>query len=121
MGLIEKQLELVVKQLEEMKLRQEKHKKKEKELDVLKRDIGWIKRKINGDEDGKEEMEEEKLRKWLEDIVRLPQYYEILVDQGFEDLESMKDITMDNLKEIGIDKLGHRSKIFKYAQQLNDV
>ena len=56
---------------------------------------------------------------WLKDTVKLPKYYGLLIDQGFDDLESVEDLTMDDLKQIGIDKLGHQKRIIKYAQQLN--
>merc|ERR1711933_717 len=57
-------------------------------------------------------------KKWLEDIVKLPEYYQILIDQGFDDLDSIADINNNDLKEMNIDKIGHRKKILKHAQKL---
>ena len=51
--------------------------------------------------------------------MKLPQYFQLFMDQGIEDLESVGDITMNDLKEMGIDMIGHRNKIMKYARQLN--
>eukprot|EP01084_Bolivina_argentea_P164979 286730_1 len=56
---------------------------------------------------------------WLENVVGLPQYYLTLIENGFDDFESIRDINSNDLIEIGIDKLGHRKKIMKYASNLN--
>eukprot|EP01084_Bolivina_argentea_P143562 252044_1 len=49
---------------------------------------------------------------WLEKL-NLMQYYNCFIDNGFGDLETiMKITTKQQLIEIGIDKLGHRIKIF---------
>ena len=58
------------------------------------------------------------LRSWMEYEVKLP-YYQLLKDQGFEDLESVQDLTADELKEMGIKKIGHRKKIMKLIRQMN--
>ena len=63
--------------------------------------------------------EQTKIKTWLMDTVKLPQYYHIFIDQGFDDLETIRCITRDDLKAIGIDKVGHQRKIMKYAHQLN--
>ena len=50
---------------------------------------------------------------WLEMVVHLPQYFELFVDAGYEDLsylENMK-LTEQDLTQIGIEKPGHRLKI----------
>ena len=65
--------------------------------------------------------QQQKLFEWLQDVVNLSQYYHTFVDNGFEDLNSIMDITMDELKQIGIFKLGHRKKIFKHIQSQNCV
>ena len=58
------------------------------------------------------------LQTWLEHDVKLPQYVELLMDNGFEDMESMKYITMDHLREMGIEKMGHRLKLMKSVAKL---
>ena len=62
--------------------------------------------------------EDIKLKKWMVNVVKLPQYFELLMENGFEDMESMKDITMEHLREIGIDKIGHRLKLMKAVAAL---
>ena len=69
-------------------------------------------------EDTKRKKERMKIAEWLANIVRLPQYYEMFMDQGFDDFEIIADITLNDLKEMGIDKIGHRKQILKYATKL---
>jgi len=56
---------------------------------------------------------------WLTEIVRLRIYYDLLIKNGYDDMESIRDITEDDLIHIGVKKLGHRKKIIKYAHQHN--
>ena len=60
-------------------------------------------------------------KKWMENTVRLPEYFELLIENGFEDMESMKDMTMEHLREMGIDKMGHRIKLMKGIAALKAV
>ena len=55
--------------------------------------------------------EQFKVSKWLKQI-NLTKYSDLLVNSGFDDLESILDLNMDDLKEIGI-PLGHRKKLLK--------
>ena len=71
-----------------------------------------------GDEELKEETEEEKLRKWMENEVKLPRYFHVLKENGFEDMESVLDLTLNEMKEMGIDKMGHRKRIMKHIAKL---
>ena len=52
--------------------------------------------------------EESKLKEWLTNEVKLPQYFVALKGDGFDDMESVQDVTEDDLKAIGIDKTGRR-------------
>ena len=65
--------------------------------------------------------EKEKLEAWLCDEVRLEQYFEIFVENGFDTLEAMKMVTIDELNQIGIEKLGHKMIIMKHIVKLNNV
>merc|ERR1719419_733960 len=87
----------------------------------MREDITALKeaqRNMGGDEESKEQSEEEKLRKWLESEVKLPQYFQVLNDNGFDDLEGALELTEQDLREMGIDKMGHRRKIMKKVQEL---
>eukprot|EP01083_Nonionella_stella_P070228 187804_1 len=60
----------------------------------------------------------DKVRQWLTDKVKLAQYLDLFVNNGYDDLESMQDITFSELEQIGINKMGHRKKLAKYAAKL---
>ena len=45
--------------------------------------------------------------------VNLMEYYDIFKEQGFEDMDILKELTDDGLQEIGIIKLAHRMKILR--------
>ena len=79
-----------------------------------KRDDGrFEERKQSKDTTSNEAIETDRLREWLEIEVNLPQYVHLLKENGFEDIETMKDITMHHLQEIGVRKVGHRVKLLK--------
>ena len=69
--------------------------------------------RVIDEQSSNEDTERMKFKKWMENEVKLPQYFELLIENGFEDMESMKDITMEHLREMGIDKMGHRIKLMK--------
>eukprot|EP00484_Ammonia_sp_Unknown_P019217 CAMPEP_0197036396 /NCGR_PEP_ID=MMETSP1384-20130603/13906_1 /TAXON_ID=29189 /ORGANISM="Ammonia sp." /LENGTH=667 /DNA_ID=CAMNT_0042466573 /DNA_START=33 /DNA_END=2032 /DNA_ORIENTATION=- len=62
--------------------------------------------------------EHDKVQQWLTEIVRLPQYFGLLLENGYDDLESIEDLTVSELQQIGIEKVGHRKKLIKYAGKL---
>eukprot|EP01083_Nonionella_stella_P162169 532143_1 len=53
---------------------------------------------------------------WLKNTVGLEQYYNVLMRNGYDDMDSMINITLDDLQVMGVDKIGHRRKIYKNAQ-----
>merc|ERR1711933_56781 len=59
------------------------------------------------------------LKAWLHDEVGLAQYFDVFVDNGIEDLSTAKLLTMETLKAIGIDKIGHCMKILHQVAVLN--
>ena len=65
-----------------------------------------------------EAADQQKVRSWLTKIVKLPQYFQLLIENGFDDMECIGDLTLNDLKDIGMDKIGHRKKLIKYAQKL---
>ena len=65
--------------------------------------------------------DEERVRMWLHNTVKLPQYYQLFIDQGFDDLETISDLTVDDLRSMGIDKLGHQKKLIKHVKKLCDT
>jgi len=92
-----------------------------KEFGKLKEQIARLQKQANrndDDEQKEEETEQEKVKKWLESTVKLPQYYQVFIDEGVEDMESVQDLSVQNLRDIGIVKVGHQNKIMKYAKLL---
>ncbi|XP_062865779.1 caskin-1 [Trichomycterus rosablanca] len=49
------------------------------------------------------------LAEWLS-LIGLSQYYQTLVQNGYENMDFVSDITLEDLQEIGITKLGHQKK-----------
>ena len=62
-----------------------------------------------------------KLKKWMHDVVHLPRYFELLKEDGFDDMESVQDLTDNDLKAIDITKTGHRRKLLRNAAKLRSV
>eukprot|EP01084_Bolivina_argentea_P125326 222063_1 len=58
---------------------------------------------------------------WLNDIVNLPQYYSVFINSGFDDLNSLIDLTMDEMSQIGIFKLGHKKKLMKFIKKIEII
>ena len=63
----------------------------------------------------------DELMQWLRDTVGLSQYFEVFRDHGFDDLESMKYMTVKTMDQIGITKIGHRLKLMDYIQRMFSV
>ena len=44
------------------------------------------------------------VRRWMNTVVKLPQYMDMFIENGFEDLSVIQDLTIDDLMEMGIEK-----------------
>ena len=87
----------------------------QRQLDELKR----MKGNFTSDMDDEKDLnDKERVEKWLKERVKLPQYFELFIEQGFDDLDSIKDVTKEDLNQMGIDKVGHQRKIIKHAEQI---
>eukprot|EP01083_Nonionella_stella_P151616 484673_1 len=60
------------------------------------------------------------LKSWLEMEVGFPQYYDTFMENGIEDLSIASMLTMETIKSIGIDKIGHQMKILRAVTKLNN-
>jgi len=85
--------------------------KVEKQMAALAQRLNETVGGIDGNDSSKQEVQE-----WLKEKVKLPQYFQVFVQQGFDDLDSIKDVTKDDLNAMGIDKVGHQRKILKQAE-----
>ncbi|XP_062036914.1 caskin-1 isoform X1 [Lepus europaeus] len=57
---------------------------------------------------------------WLS-MIGLAQYYKVLVDNGYENIDFITDITWEDLQEIGITKLGHQKKLMLAVRRLAEL
>jgi len=61
------------------------------------------------------------LRKWMKDELKLPQYLSTFKENGFENLEDVSCLQYSDLKEMGVNKLGHRRRIMACVQKLKEA
>ncbi|XP_040829455.1 caskin-1 isoform X1 [Ochotona curzoniae] len=57
---------------------------------------------------------------WLS-MIGLAQYHKVLVDNGYENIDFITDITWEDLQEIGITKLGHQKKLMLAVRRLAEL
>ncbi|KAJ0033591.1 hypothetical protein NQD34_000698 [Periophthalmus magnuspinnatus] len=60
------------------------------------------------------------LADWLSHL-GLNQYYQVLVQNGYENIEFVSDISLEDLQEIGITKLGHQKKLMLGVKRLKEL
>ncbi|XP_029692107.1 caskin-1 isoform X8 [Takifugu rubripes] len=60
------------------------------------------------------------LGEWLS-AIGLSQYHQVLVQNGYENIEFITDITWEDLQEIGITKLGHQKKLMLAVKRLAEM
>uniref|UniRef100_S4RID3 SAM domain-containing protein n=1 Tax=Petromyzon marinus TaxID=7757 RepID=S4RID3_PETMA len=60
------------------------------------------------------------LGEWLA-LIGLAQYHATLVENGYEKLEFVSEITWEDLHEIGITKLGHQKKLMLAVRRLSEL
>ncbi|KAH0631740.1 hypothetical protein JD844_019497 [Phrynosoma platyrhinos] len=63
---------------------------------------------------------EANLALWLS-MIGLAQYYKVLVENGYENIDFITDITWEDLQEIGITKLGHQKKLMLAVKKLAEI
>jgi len=61
----------------------------------------------------------ESMRSWMVSTVKLPEYTELLIENGFDRMEMFDNLSMEDLNLMGITKIGHRKRILAEAQKLN--
>ena len=67
----------------------------------------------------KENKNVSEVSRWLKNVVKLPQYISLFNENGFDNLEIVKEIRMNDLIALGVDLMGHRIKIVKEIANLN--
>ena len=75
---------------------------------------GQAQAKTNIGEEKEDAADKEKVKQWLKEA-KMGIYYDKFINQGFDDVTMMSDITEKDLIDMGVDKIGHRKKILKHA------
>ena len=57
----------------------------------------------------------------MKDEVKLPQYLDILIQNGYECLETITAMQMDDFVDIRISKRGHRQRLSMHIQRLKNL
>ncbi|XP_051994681.1 caskin-2-like isoform X4 [Xyrauchen texanus] len=60
------------------------------------------------------------LGEWLS-ALGLPQYHKKLAENGYDSINIVRDLTWEDLQEIGITKLGHQKKMMLAVKKLRDI
>eukprot|EP01083_Nonionella_stella_P054455 143724_1 len=81
------------------------------EVKTLRTDMAQL--KTSGDIDQDALTPKEQLRVFLEEEAKIEGFYEAFLEDGYDSIESLFDLTMDDLKEIGIPKLRDRKNLMK--------
>ena len=68
---------------------------------------------------GQKGSKQEQFRAWLRDEVELEEYFHVFHDNGLDNLNSMKMVTMDVLNMVGIQKIGHKMLLLRHIAKLN--
>ena len=58
------------------------------------------------------------VRRWMNSEVKLPQYLDLFIANGYDDLSVIQDLSIMDLEEMGIEKKGHRMRIVKAISNL---
>merc|ERR1712113_733335 len=65
-----------------------------------------------------ENTEEAIFKKWVVDTLKYPEYFDLFIENGVDTLNVAKLLTKNELKAIGINKIGHQLKIMDAIQAL---
>ena len=68
--------------------------------------------------DDQENSELVAVRRWMISVVKLPQYLDVFIENGFDDLSLIQMMRSNDLEDLGIDKKGHRLKIMREIDKL---
>ena len=58
-------------------------------------------------------------KQWLTEVVKLPDYLGMFIENGLDEFEVAIDLTDAELKEIGIKMMGHRKRILMGLKKVN--
>ena len=102
-------------QINDIQLRLDEEQKENKtEINAIREFVNELSAKINMDP------KRQKLKQWLEEKVGLPQFYDLFIQNGVDDLSTAKLLTAETLKDMGIEKVGEKMKILHQVALLNE-
>lgn len=67
------------------------------------------------------EEKQKQVKYFLNDILEMNEYYQLFIDNGLDDMDIIITLTMDELEQLGIKKIGHRKKIKQEIDNLNNL
>eukprot|EP01083_Nonionella_stella_P179101 634752_1 len=108
-------------QFTDLQQRMHVHEEEKDSIDSLRAEIKVMKhdlRKLASI--AKNDPKQLELKSWLQNEVGFPQYYDIFMENGIEDLSITSLLTMETIKRMGIDKMGHQMKILRAVTKLNN-
>ena len=118
---ISEEVKLLNGSIQRIHLRMQQIEEKKADDNGLRKQIEDIRKSISRLQSGggvKEDSDAEKFKKWLEETVKLGEYYELFVENGVENLTVLKMFGMEELSMIGIKKIGHRLQLSKAIETL---
>eukprot|EP01084_Bolivina_argentea_P148413 259472_1 len=65
-----------------------------------------------------ESIKTKEFRNWITNTVELPEYFQLFIQNGIEDLLTIKLVTMDTLNTIGMQQIGHKLKLLYFIDEL---
>eukprot|EP01084_Bolivina_argentea_P041849 77255_1 len=86
------------------------------EMKLMKQNINKL--CVNNMDDNKSNVQQKEFKTWLENKVQLPQYYDLFINNGIDELSVVSLIDRDTLKDLGISIIGHQIKILDNVKQL---
>ena len=117
---IQNSIQQMSKQMNDLRLLLTEEKKSEG-MDDIKKEMQIMKQNINNlmnNQSSKANGKENPVAVWLRSIVNLPEYIDLFMESGLDDMGIIEDVGANVLVEIGIDKVGHRMRILKAVRQL---
>lgn len=73
---------------------------------------------VDHDEELKECVEQNDVRRWFENMLELAQYMDCFENDGYDDFQAIVEIKDQDLKDMNIEKKGHRIKILKSIERI---
>ena len=86
-----------------------------KEMEAMKKQINSL--TLND----KDIDSESKLKLWLTDNVKCPQYFDTFIQNGIKDLSAVSKLNMERLKAMGIDEIADQMQLLNGILKLNQA